>query len=319
MQITALTNIVEGEILNSPSISFITQIHTNISKVNEGDAFFAKNQSDISIAIEKGVFAIVTDFRPEIIDNEIAWIKIDDLNKSICNILRYKLLNQNIKYIHTNKVFFKLLNIFKTKDMTHIISLDDNISNNFEILNYCDKDKIIFGTNLKFLNNIGTDVLTLKHENYDIKNLTTYSLFETTFSYKDKFFDKLKLPAVYIDDLLQQLELFEYKLDLKKLNNFDLFKPIFINKSNQIVPYGQTNRFILANTDMEICDIEIEYLKNKYSYGLIKVINSFNLTNNEIFEEIRNTNFNSLYIKGSNINDIYNILEQNYKEDKFII
>lgn len=318
MQITALTDIVEGSLQNSPAISFITQIHTNVSKVNEGDAFFAKNISDIEEAIKKGAFAIIFDCDVEIIDNEIAWIKSDNLNKSIANVLRYKLLENKIKYIHTNKVFFNLLNIFKTKELSYVVTLSQNISDNFELLNYCDEDKIIFGTDLQFLNAIGTNVLTLKHEDYDIKNLITHSLFETSFSYKDRFFDKIKLPEVYINDLLQQLELFEYKLDLKKLNSFELFKPIFINKSNQIVPFGQTNRFILVNKDEDIANIEIDYLKENYNYGTIEVLDASFYAHDEIFNHIKNINFNALYIIGLKTKEIVKILENNYSDNKLI-
>ena len=56
MQISALTDIVEGKLLNSPSISFITQTHTNIKKVNEGDAFFAQNQIEIELSYKKRCF-----------------------------------------------------------------------------------------------------------------------------------------------------------------------------------------------------------------------------------------------------------------------
>lgn len=312
MQITALTDIVEGNLLNTPAISFVTQIHTNILKINEGDAFLTSNQSDIELAIKKGIFSLIVDFEPNITDDEIAWILVDDLNKAISNILRYKLLNSNIKYIHTNKIFSKFLNIFTTKEMTHVISLTDNLSDDFELLNNLKNDKLIFGTNLKFLNAIGTNVSILKHKNYDIKNLTSHSLFETSFSYKDKFFDKLKIPTVYIDDLLQQLEFFEYKLDMKKLNNFDLFRPIFINKSNQIVNFGQTNKFILANKDIKICDIEINYLKSNYNYGKIEILNIEQLSYDEIFQRIKSLQFNALYIKGCDIKIIIDILEQNY-------
>jgi len=318
LQITALTDIVEGELLNTPAISFITQIHTNLSRVNEGDAYFALNDEDASKAIKRGAFAIIVDYSANIIDEEIAWIKSENITKSISNVLRYKLLNQRVQYIHTNKIFFKLLNIFKSKELSYVVTLSNSLSQNFELLNYDDKDKIIFGTDINFLNAIGTNILSLKSENYDIKNLTSHSLFETSFSYKDKFFDKIKLPTVYINDLLQQLELFEYKLDLKKLNSFDLFRPVFINKSSQIVSYGQTNRFILANKDIEICDIEIDYLKKHYKYGQIKTLDINSSSKNDIFEQIKNLEFNCLYIIGYDIKDIIKILEENYKEDKLV-
>lgn len=318
MQITALTDIVEGELLNSPAISFITQIHTNISKVNEGDAFFATSKSEIQKAIKKGAFAIIFDFDFDIIDDEIAWIKTLNMNKSISNILRFKLLEYKIKYIHTNKIFFNLLGIFKTKELSHVLQLSNDIKENFELLNYCTKDKIIFGTDLKFLNAIGTDILSLKEQKYDVKNLTMHSLFETSFSYKDKFFDKIKLPKVYINDMIQQLELFEYKLDLKKLNHFELFKPLFINKSFQIVPFGQTNRFIVANKDNDVAKIEIEYLKKYYNYANVVILDATFLPYSELFLKIQTITFNALYIKGVSIETILKILEDNYDENSFV-
>jgi ferrochelatase len=319
MQISALTDIVEGKLLNSPSISFITQIHTNIKKVNEGDAFFANDENDIEYAIKKGVFAIIFNFETCITDNEIAWIKVDDFEKAITNVLRYKLLEFNTKLIKTNKIFFNLLGVFKTKELSHVVLLEDNLNDNFEMLYSLDNDKLIFGTNLQFLNAISGDVLVLGNKQYSVKNLTSHSLFETSFSYLDKFFDKIKLPTVYINDLLQQLELFEYSLDLKKLNNFNLFKPVFVNRSKQIVPYGQTNRFILANTDEDIANIEINYLKDYYSYGNIHILNTTNLTNAEIYKSIKNLEFNALYCIGSSIDEITSILEDNHTVDTLII
>jgi len=318
MQITALTDIVEGQLVNTPSISFVTQIDTNIAKVNEGDAFFATNEEDIPKAIEKGAFAIIYEFETAIIDNEIAWIKVDNLEKAISNILRFNLLKYNIKYIHTNKVFFKFLKTFKSKERSYIVTLQDNLSVDFELLNSIIEDKMIFGTNVDFLESIGTNIVSLENKIYDIKNLTTHSLFETSFSYKDKFFDTIKIPTVYINDLLQQLELFEYKVDLKKLNNFNLFKPIFINKSNQIVQFGQTNRFILTNEDKEICSIEIAYLKKYYSYADIKVIDTSNYNKDKIFSYIKNNNFNALYLCGTTHKTIIEILENNYTDNRLL-
>lgn len=319
MQISALTDIVEGKLLNSPSISFITQTHTNIKKVNEGDAFFAKNQSEIKDAIKQGAFAIILDFEHDIIDTEIAWIQVDNFTKAITNVLRYKLLKFNSKFIKTSKIFFNLLNVFKNKDLSDVVLLNNSLCDDFELLNSIENNKLIFGTDLNFLNSISGDVMILENKKFNIKNLTSHSLFETSFSHKDKFFDKIKLPTVYINDLLQQLELFEYNLDLKKLNNFNLFKPVFLNKSKEIVPYGQTNRFILANKDKDISSIELDYLKKHYSYGDIKILDTAGLNNDEIFQKIKNTDFNALYCKNSTIDKIIAILEQNHKIDTLII
>jgi hypothetical protein len=319
MQISALTDIVEGKLLNSPSISFITQSHTNIKKINEGDAYFAKNSQDIQNAIKQGAFAIILDFDYEISDNEIAWIKVDSFTKAITNILRYKLLKFETKFIYVNKIFFNLLKIFKIKIQSNVILIQENISENFELLNNLENNKLICGTNLNFLNAISGAVMTLENKIFSINNLTTHSLFETSFSYKDKFFSKIKLPALYVNDLLHLLELFDYNLDLKKLNNFNLFQPIFVNKSKQIVPYGQTNRFVLANLDYDISNMEINYLKTHYGYGNIKELDTSNLLDEEIYQTIKKLEFNALYCRNSSINKIISILEANYTIDTLIM
>jgi len=319
MQISALTDIVEGKLLNTPSISFITQIHTNIKKVNEGDAFFANTSVDIQNAINQGAFAIILNFEYEIIDNEIAWIQVDNFTKAITNVLRYKLLEHKNQLIKTNKIFFKLLDIFKNKELSNVILLTNNLSDDFEELYNLQNNSLIFGTEIEFLNAISGEVMILKNTPFKIKNLTSHSLFETSFSYQDKFFDKIKLPTVYINDLLQQLELFEYNLDLKKLNNFNLFKPVFVNKSREIVPYGQTNRFILANLESDIAKIEINYLVEHYGYGDIKVLDTLNLTDDEVFQNIKTLNFNALYCKNISIDNIISILEKNITLTPLII
>jgi ferrochelatase len=319
MQISALTDIVEGKLLNSPSISFITQTHTNIKKVNEGDAFFAQNEIEIKEAIKKGAFAIIIDFEATVTDNEIAWIKVDSFSRAVSNVLRYKLLEHKNKFIKTNKVFFNLLNIFKTKDLSDVILLQNNLIKDFEVLNALENEKLIFGTDLQLLNSISGDVMILGDKQYSIQNLTSHSLFETSFSHKETFFDKIKLPTVYINDLLQQLELFEYKLDLKKLHNFNLFKPVFVNKSKQIVPYGQTNRFILASIDDDIADIEISYLQKHYSYGNIQILETNYLTDDDIYQSIKQLDFNALYCKNSTIENIISILEKNHQIDTLTI
>ena len=318
MQISALTDIVEGKLLNTPAISFITQSHVDITKVNEGDAFFATKDSDIQFAISKGVFAIIVDFVPDILDDEIAWIKVDNLDKAITNILRYKLLDNSIKYIQTNKIFFNLLELFRTKNMFDVVLLKDNLQEDFEIVNNHKNIRIIFGTNLEFLTAISGEVVTLEKVSYDVKNLTSHTLFETSFSYKDKFFDRLKIPTVYINELIQQLELFDYQLDLKKLNHLELFKSIFINKSNQIVSHGQTNRFILASNDDDISNLEIDYLNEYYSYANIKIVDTKDLEVDEIFFIIKHMEFNALYFKGCDIKYITDILQQNYSTDSLI-
>jgi len=316
MKIPALIDIVEGKLLNSPAISFITQIHTQLSKINDGDALFIINKNDIPKAIEKGAFALIYDFDTEIIDEEIAWIKVDDIYKSISNILRYRLVNKDIKLCYVDEVSYHMASVLKSKDISKkLIFLQDNIIKDFELLiNHSDDIEMVFSKDETFLNSITPNIIKITKKQHTIKNLVAHSLFETSFSYKHKYYEKLKLPQIYINDFLQLSNFID--LDIKKVNNLNLFKPIFINKSNHIVQYGQTNRFILSNKIKEITKREIKYLKKYYSYANIVIEDVTTLGEDDILDIIKERSFNALYLIGVDIQIVAKILEQNHKIDK---
>lgn len=312
MQISSLTDIVEGVLINTPSISFITQTHLNPHKVNEGDAFFTHNPEQIEIALAKGAFAIIYDFETDILDAEIAWIRVPNFLKAVTNILRYTLLEHESQFIQTDSIVFRLLRTLKNKELSHFVFLQKDLYKNFEMLNTTEHNTVVIGTNSDFLEALSGNVTLLENKHFEIQNLTIHSLFETSFSYKGRFFDKLKLPALYLHSLLSILEFFEYNFDLKKLQNTPLLKPIFVNKSKQIVPYGQTNRFIIGNVDDAIASMEIEYLYEYYSYGDIKILDTKDLKEDAIFEQIKKLSFNALYCKGISFEKLTIILEKNH-------
>ncbi|MEA3352631.1 MAG: hypothetical protein U9Q33_02290 [Campylobacterota bacterium] len=313
MKINSLSDIVEGKLLNSPAISFITQIHTNIKKVNEGDAFFAFCEDEIKEALQNGAFAIITQFEPKISDKEIAWIKVDDILKAITNTLRYKLLKHDHKLIKVDKILYRMIKHFIPKNNEETTLLSNNILNDFETLYSIKSEQTVYSTNLNILKAISPDIKIINTKEYKVKNLTCHSLFETSFSYNGIFYDKVKLPYLYIDYFLELNHLMNFNPDTKKINSFDLFKPVFINKSSQIVPFGQTNRFIIANKDNHISEYEIEYLKKYYKYGKIKTIDMKDLTDSEIFNIIKLHDYNALYIIGKSNETITKILQQNDK------
>ena len=62
MKISSIIDIIDGELLSSPSISFVYNIKVNSKKIVEGDLFITKNPNDIEEAIANGAFAIIYDF-----------------------------------------------------------------------------------------------------------------------------------------------------------------------------------------------------------------------------------------------------------------
>ena len=59
MKISSIVDIVDGELLNSPSISFINNISSDAKKVKTSDMFIAKNIEDLKIALQNGAYAVI--------------------------------------------------------------------------------------------------------------------------------------------------------------------------------------------------------------------------------------------------------------------
>ena len=318
MKISSVVDIVGGKLQNKPSISFFTQSHTKLKKIKDGDLFISSSLEDILSAIKNGAFGIVYDFEIDIskYDNEIAWIKVDSIQKAIVKLLRFELSNKELLSYSLDSVSYEILKLLNPyKD--NILFLEDSMQNNLELINNLENKTILVSKNHTFLTNIYPKTKQIVLKNYNLKNLTIHSIFETSFSYMGKLYYKLKISKLYINNLLTIIELFKIQeIDNQKLKSLQYMQPIFINKNLNLVEFGKTNRFIIANQDKNITLKEIEFLYEYFKYGKIFILDATDLLHNNIYDIIKNKSFNCLYIKGKNLNEIKNILESNKIEEK---
>ena len=305
MQISSIVDIVGGELLNSPSISFITQIHTLPSKINDGDLFISNNKENIKQAINQGAFAIISSIDIEILDEEIAWIKVDEIKLSLVKILRFLLAKENIKSYFCDKVSFNLLKVFSIKEY-RCVFLSGNIINDFELVKKDLNINYILSDNKTYLESIQPLCNHFNVDKYTINNLTKHSLFMTTFSYKSQLFYKLRLPSLFINQFISVYEFYN-EIDTTKLKNMECFIPVFINKNSEIVDFGKSNKFIIASKSNT--DEEIKFLKEEYGYAKIAIIDNY-IDDIDLYKQIKSLEFNALYIIGKSNEEIKMLLNE---------
>ena len=315
MKISSIVDIVNGKLQNKPSISFVTQSHTNIKKVNDGDLFISSSFQDINQALTQGAFAIIYDCYEDYstLDNEIAWIKVKNIKEAIKKLLRYNISQYKIKSYIVDDITYKILNTLII-DKTNFIFLKENIKTNFELLKLLDNKKILIGTNKNMLLALHPLSTKINIRTNNLTNLTINSLFETTFSYKDKYFYKLQIPRLYVDNFLRVLNFLKFKnYNINKLAKIDIFKPIFINKNFQIVPFGSSNKFILTNQNSLYIKKELQFIKQYYSYGILEIIDA--KKHKDLLNSIQNIKYNCLYIKNITNEKIIKLLQNNEAEE----
>ena len=318
MQISSILDIIDGRLLNQPSISFIYSIKTNPKRVKEGDLFIVQNHEDIQLAIDNGAFALIVDKDITITDNEIAWVKVKSLEETMIKLIRYLLSNIRLTAFYCNKVSYDLFNILRKPHIhTNIKLIPKDLSKFFKFIDDLEENDTIVCLDQKLLDAIYPVNFNFNTKLYDISNLVEHSIFETTFSYQDKFFPKLKISSLYVTEFMDVYSYLGFDADLSKLKKFNNLKPMFVDKLINNVEFGKSDKFLVAQEDEKLVEREIKYLKNKYSYAKILYITTKEIDDNrnidytfvnsleELKPYLKKTQFNAVYFMGVSYDELF--------------
>lgn len=309
MKISSLVDIVGGTLLNSPAISFITQIHTKLHKINDGDLFISSNQDEINNAILRGAFCIITDMEMNINDTEIAWIKVDSIQKATIKILRFLLANIELQSYYVSSIHLTILQAL-TPDKNKYIFVNnpmDLIENIFTITS----SNILLSTNKSLLLDLYPRSIAFDSKEHTINNLTVHSLFEMSFTYNDSFYSRIKFSYVYLNHLLDVQRFYQLtQMDENKVKNIALMEPIFLNKSLQIIEFGKSNKFILTSNDESIATLEKKFITQFYTYGKIDMVDVEHFDEQTIYNIIAKSKANCLYLTHCSKEQISHLLNK---------
>ncbi|MCT7495331.1 peptidoglycan synthetase [Aliarcobacter cryaerophilus] len=322
MKISSIVDIVDGELLNSPSISFINNISSDANKVKTSDMFIAKNIEDLKIALQNGAYAVIFEKDFEVIDNEIAFIKVKNLELALLKIVRYKLSTLKIKSYFCTDETFDMLKLYQNNHTKPIFLISKNIEKAFKFIDDIKDGDILISKNKKLLESIYPDSKEFekKLDENSIKNLIKHSLFELSFSYKDIYFSKLRLSKIYLNSFLNIYDFFKGNIDISKLKLYSNFKAIFIDKDFQPIESGKSDSFIICQTNKNLIPIEITYLKNEFKYAKTIFVSKYKISFLDEKEQIIINNIEDLknILKKLKFNCVYLIGFTNQESFEFL-
>ena len=327
MKISSIVDIVDGELLNSPSISFINNISSDAKKVKTSDMFIAKNIEDLKIALQNGAYAVIFEKDFEVIDNEIAFIKVKNLELALLKIVRYKLSTLKIKSYFCTDETFDMLKLYQNNHTKPIFLISKNIEKAFKFIDDIKDGDILISKNKKLLESIYPDSKEFekKLDENSIKNLIKHSLFELSFSYKDIYFSKLRLSKIYLNSFLNIYDFFKGNIDISKLKLYSNFKAIFIDKDFQPIDSRKSDSFIICQTNKNLIPIEITYLKNEFKYAKTIFVSKYKISFLDEKEQIiinniedlknilKNLKFNCVYLIGFTNQESFEFLQNSQK------
>lgn len=254
MRIENLANIINAKIQNEPAISEVCGFGKDAGEIKFGECYFANSFYEIQLAIQNKAYAVVYDFECEIIDQEVAFLKVDDVRSAIFRLIRFFGINKNLSFVFANKIKFEILKRLKMRPK--VISKENLLRNIYQ----ANSEEIIFLQENEFMDKISFSPVVLK-SSLNAKFLNN-SLFFCNIICANKGFD-FAFPRVFGDEFCGVCEFLESKnidFRLGDFANFPHFKAIFVNSFLKPVAFGSSQRAIICEQDENLFIKEAEFL-----------------------------------------------------------
>ncbi len=256
--ILALTN---GELKSNPFVSDFNDFVFNPKKVKKGDLFVANTPEFIDEAIQNGAYAVLYDFQTQVSDDEIAWIKVENIETALLRLLRFFLIDKDIKAYFTDSITLKLAQQIKTKD---IYSLDKTIYESFADI-FEKPFRYIFFDNKRYKDLFVEIYQFPKISRYSI-DIVEKTLYETSFIFKDVYYERKNISPFFIPFLEKLLNFFvekEISFEIKDFGYIDNFEVVFVNNNLEIKENGQGNKVLIFEKDTDLAVTEALFLQKE--------------------------------------------------------
>ncbi|MBD3823255.1 MAG: hypothetical protein IE916_01925 [Epsilonproteobacteria bacterium] len=276
--IVALTN---ARLLNSPYVNSFEEFVFDASRVKRGDIFVAYDTEAISHAVSLGAYAVLTDKDVVVEDEEIAWIRVANLDEALVRLLRFRLIEKEVVAYETNEVILELA--FQVITDAKCLALGGNFLEIFKVLWGVEPHTtLLFCPALLNRNIFASPKPFTKQLTHKIE-IIEKTLFETSFIFNNNYYERQLLSPFFIPYLERLLNFYlVQKIDfrLKRFVPINHFEALFVNKNIEIKEFGTSDKVVIFEQNSELIESEIEFLDSHAKWGSVIYLLPRSISNN---------------------------------------
>ena len=307
MRLENVLALTHGELINSPFVNSFENIVFEAKAVKRGDLFIAYDDTMIEEALFNGAYGVVFNKPTQIRDNEIAWIKVQNLDEALKRILRFLLIDKEIEVYECNEIILKLALQVMTEP--NFIALDGDIKELYKRLHSLEnKSTLLFCPKLT-PPDIFTNIKKLPNNLSESINIIEQTLFETSFIYDNVFYERQLISPFfmpYLEQLLHLFKVLKINFRLRKFTPIDHFEAVFTNKNFEIKEFGTSDKVLIFEKNTDLIHNEIDFLHKQATWANILYLIPYNAASS--LDENLLDNENIIVYK--NENEIKNILRE---------
>ncbi len=257
-----LLGLTRGEFLVKPSISSFENFCFDADKIQRGDLFIAFDKSDSALqtAIENGAYGILCDEELNILDKEIAWIKVQNINMALFRLMRFESSYKKLIFVYVSFLQENILNSMSLPK--NAIILKKSTLKAFNQIMKAKDDTFIFCSDDLYLQKIAP-----VHECIFTQRNTAVqkngSIFESSFIFENRYYNKIPISPIFIPSLcgiLSFLHKYNIEFDLQNFKPILNFDPIFVDTSISPRNFGDTRRALIVEYDQDLFEFEAKRL-----------------------------------------------------------
>lgn len=267
ISIDNLTRLINGEALNQPSVAGINGFAFEAKSVRQGYAYIGINAdaADITQAVASGAYAVLSEDACEIIDNEIAFIKVSSLNTALMRLMRFESSHKNLKFCWVNpvqKAFLRRMGLEKNVQI-----LPSDIKEIFLKIFNASSGDLFFCDDAKLLCKL-SPAYDIARTDEAANIIDQGSIFFTTMIYDDVYYQNLNIPKVFAPffaGLVKYLKANGVNFKIGDLKSGEHFEPIFVDRNFKITPFGASYRAFIVESDENLFEFEANFLRQNFS------------------------------------------------------
>ncbi|HFQ62319.1 MAG TPA: hypothetical protein ENK39_08520 [Epsilonproteobacteria bacterium] len=324
MKIEDILNLTEGTLSNTPKVNAIESATVYQSKVEHGDLFFSSNQEEIEQAIENGAYAIVYDNdNIQKTDDEIAWIKVSDIQLAAFKLIRYVILKKEAQFFLVSPHEMTFLKMILTHK-TNIDFIPNDWRKAFEQILNTD-GTLYVGTDKELMKLIKPDIQKLER---DVDGYPVFdTLFKTTFKVDGFVYQEKDLIPFHLEYLFRVIHFCNQNslpYDLERLRYTKHFTPVFIDGELNTARSNQSDKVAIFTDNIPDIVEAREYIKrsNNWVKGIVLTPPKTKVpgidrphwfeSEEEVREILKNTLFNYAFILNAD-KSILNTIKEDYR------
>lgn len=255
MKISNLSELLNATVINEASILSVEGFSLDAQGAKYAFGLFSNDEEEIESALKKGIFAVVSEKKLPVKDEEVFYLWVEDLQIALLRLLRFLCEEKNVHFILCESQTLKFCQAFFLKKLKGKVFLD------FESLNNAQNGEIFCFDEANYLLKLCANYEELKDAKYEILNPS--SPFFTSMLCENLCFKSLNLPLIYAKNFAKWINFLQEKAQKPRfeLSKLDFYQIYFVGNDNEILPFGKGNRaFIVV-----FCEEDFDFWRDNFS------------------------------------------------------